>query len=389
MKNPKMASEATAAIAKLVPNEDQQDEFFSLLGTYTPDEAVGVFTKRHPKYAKIGVELRDLGQKKMFHESLQVNEMAASKYFTSGGAKSRQAKELVATFRKGQETYEIPNGPTFTAKKTVKADDLAKGMLVLASYSSTNQGAQVYEILGFTDDDKKYGEGGVKFNSARELYKAKKVTNLKDLEALQNKNEYGMHSYMVVRDIEDKEEGAWFYPFKGKWSRGSGAEALTFTLVEPTKTVKESLKEGLWYIVDGDSKKIVSGPYPSQGKGEQVLRANNPDKDDYEVMSSEQVKIQGYSESQEAGEFQLLNELLNLMEFETPGLKLGSLKYDSDERKIYVTIGDTKYVYAPHNAGTAPELFNSVTGMAKHSTGRALAYLKKHAKGVKINEEKA
>jgi len=33
---------------------------------------------------------------------------------------------------------------------------------------------------------------------------------------------------MVARDLEDGKEGPWYYLFNGRWSRGSGAEALTF-----------------------------------------------------------------------------------------------------------------------------------------------------------------
>lgn len=82
----------------------------------------------------------------------------------------------------------------------------------------------------------------------------------------------------------------------------------------------------------------------------------------------------------------LLEELIGLLEFDTPGLKLGALRYDSDKHVIYVTIGDKKYVYTPHVADKAGEIYASVTGMAKHSTGRALAFLKKNCSGQKLNE---
>ena len=78
---------------------------------------------------------------------------------------------------------------------------LAKGQFVLASYNSTNQGADVVEILGFTDNDVKYGEGGVKFASVKEVMAAKNVKTLKELEDLQSP-EYGMHVHMVLRDVQ-------------------------------------------------------------------------------------------------------------------------------------------------------------------------------------------
>ena len=84
-------------------------------------------------------------------------------------------------------------------------------------------------------------------------------------------------------------------------------------------------------------------------------------------------------------QFAFLLELLN--EFETPGLKLGALKLDTQDHCIYVTIGGQKYKYTPNVADKAGQIYASVTGMAKHSTGRALAFLKKNATGEKLNED--
>ena len=83
--------------------------------------------------------------------------------------------------------------------------------------------------------------------------------------------------------------------------------------------------------------------------------------------------------------FSVLIDLLN--EFETPGLKLGALKLDTQDNCIYVTIGGQKYKYTLNVADKAGEVYASVTGMAKHSTGKALAFLKKNATGEKLNEE--
>ena len=81
----------------------------------------------------------------------------------------------------------------------------------------------------------------------------------------------------------------------------------------------------------------------------------------------------------------MLLDLLN--EFETPGLTLGALKLNTEDNCIYVTIGGTKYKYTPNVAAKAGEIYASITGMAKHSTGKALAFLKKNATGEKLNEE--
>lgn len=164
----------------------------------------------------------------------QLDEMAAGRKFNSGFMKSRQARELVNAFKAGHETYELSNGDSYKAVRQVAARQLAKGMLVMGSYNSYNQGAQLYQVLGFTDNDKKYGEGGVAFDSLVELMKAKGVKNMKELEAEADKHPggYGHGFYMVVRDLEDGEEGPWFYMDEGRWVRGSGAERVSFTLIE-------------------------------------------------------------------------------------------------------------------------------------------------------------
>lgn len=101
---------------------------------------------------------------------------------------------------------------------------------------------------------------------------------------------------------------------------------------------------------------------------------------------AERAKRVGVKQVKEDVQFTFLAELLNLVEFETPGLKLGALRFDSEEKCIYVTIGGDKYKYIPHVAEKAGQIYSSVTGMAKHSTGRALAFLKKNATGEKLNE---
>jgi len=165
-----------------------------------------------------------------------VTEMAAGRDFSSGWMKSREARELVNAFKAGHETYEFKNGRTFKAVKAVPAQKLEAGMIVLGNYNSTNQGANIYEIKGFTGDEKKYGEGGVKFKTTAELLKHYEVSSLKALYAKQDEQDHGMHSYLYCKDLEDNDEGPWFYLNQsGRWCYGSGAEPLSFTLVEEVK----------------------------------------------------------------------------------------------------------------------------------------------------------
>ena len=181
-------------------------------------------------------------------------EMAKSSEFSSGFAKSPHARGKVAEFLAGEESYDFEVGgkkKSFIADGAIKGTELKKGDLVAARYNAYNQGMQLYEILGVTDNDEKYGEGGVKFNSVKDCMKKNGVSSLKALEEKQSEGgkEYGHHFYLVVKDLEDGDEGPWFYLFKGRWARGSGAEALSFVKVkevgksEEKETTEKETKE--------------------------------------------------------------------------------------------------------------------------------------------------
>ena len=131
------------------------------------------------------------------------------------------------------EDFRDDTPPNFRIGKMVRGNMLKRGMKVSASYSSVNEGTDYIEVLGFTGNDQKYGEGGVKYNSVKDMFRANRVNSLKHLEQKDDQNEYGFHHYMVARDIDpaaDKkgDEGPWYYIFKGRWCRGSGAEPLSF-----------------------------------------------------------------------------------------------------------------------------------------------------------------
>ena len=83
----------------------------------------------------------------------------------------------------------------------------------------------------------------------------------------------------------------------------------------------------------------------------------------------------------------LLLELIDILELkgETAGLKLAPFKLDVGRKVILTKIGNKTYEFTPKEKNVA-ELFNSVTGVAKHSPGRALVYLKQHATGVPVKE---
>lgn len=153
-----------------------------------------------------------------------INEMANIRNFSSGWLKSAQAKTLVAQFRNGKETADLKDGSKYKAVKTLAASDLAKGMVVMGSYNAYNQGAEIYEIKGVTGDDRDNDD--VKFDSVKDAMRA---AGVKSIKALGNASE-GYR--IVVKDLEDGDEGAFFYISGTRYVRGSGAETVSFTLVE-------------------------------------------------------------------------------------------------------------------------------------------------------------
>lgn len=132
-----------------------------------------------------------------------------------------------------------PSG--FRVGKVVRGNMLKRGMKLSASYSLYNEGIDYIEVLGFTNNKEKYGEGGVKYNSVKDIFRAHRgVASLKQLYELDQQSEYGYSHYMCVRDIspdersrgmgdEDDRQGCWYYlNEKGRWCRGSGMEPLSF-----------------------------------------------------------------------------------------------------------------------------------------------------------------
>jgi len=135
----------------------------------------------------------------------------------------------------------------YTPIKKVSGLQLKKGMKVIAWYNSGNAGINVYEILGLSDTDVKYGEGDVKFDSVVQLMVKYDATDLQELEDKSTEGlEYGHSHYLVVKDLVDGESGPWFYIYDNSWCRGPGAEKLRFILVKESTnrdTVVESYEE--------------------------------------------------------------------------------------------------------------------------------------------------
>lgn len=217
-------------LLEILTPEQQKEiirDFKEWSGGWSPDEADSTMKKEYIANALPSKFNAKEVEKFLMMESIDIKDLS------SGFIKSPKAKKKVKDVTAGKDTVALKNKKEYQSTgKALKHIDIKKGMVVLASYDKYNQGAHIYEILGFTGTDKKYGDGGVKFNSVKEVMDSEGVKTLDELEEKQNENEYGFHTYMVVKDLDDNEEGPWFYLFEGKWSSGSGAEPLSFWLME-------------------------------------------------------------------------------------------------------------------------------------------------------------
>lgn len=131
-----------------------------------------------------------------------------------------KAMATVQAVLNGQEPLEI-NHKQYKVVHQVKASQLTAGMTVLASYKGRNQGVDAVRIDGVTNDEEK-----IKLDSVTELARSVGAKSMKEL------GEKG-GVRLFVTDLEDGDSGAFYYGFNGRFARGSGAEALTFYLIEP------------------------------------------------------------------------------------------------------------------------------------------------------------
>ena len=161
-------------------------------------------------------------------------EMAKAREFSSGFMKDKKSTKLANEFKRGKGTFELSDGRVFKGSGVIAPTQLKKGHIVLASYNQYNQGAQLYEILGLTKGDGNSTDEDVYFDSVQQMLDAYDADTLEDVEENAHAD-----PHLVVKDLEDKTSGPWFYIYEGEWVRGSGAEKLTFTrAVEVDKDAK-------------------------------------------------------------------------------------------------------------------------------------------------------
>ncbi len=158
---------------------------------------------------------------------------------SSGMFRRRDVVDAAEAFLKGggeHDTLFDGKPVRLRVKRRVNATDLKKGMVVAASYNRYNQGVDFVEILGVSAAEDKYGKDGAKFDSVKAAmshYGVKTIKGLEDLEDVHGG--HGHNPRLVCRDLEDGSSGAWFYPFEGRFTRGSGGEALSFYELEVTQ----------------------------------------------------------------------------------------------------------------------------------------------------------
>lgn len=154
-----------------------------------------------------------------------VNEMAAAGSYSSGVFNRKEAKSMIQAFKDGEETFELKNGDEYKAAGRTTGSQLKKGDIVFAVHDQHNTGAELYQIIGFGKDST------VKYDSVKAAYAGTGVKTLKALEAFNDKNPKD-EVRLIVKDLNDGDQGDFFYVSQGRWSYGSGAEPLSFITVE-------------------------------------------------------------------------------------------------------------------------------------------------------------
>lgn len=151
----------------------------------------------------------------------------------------KQYRKMSKTERKYEAANEVADRLGMKLGKNLTHKSLKAGMKVVACYDCFNFGIDAVEILGVTGNDHEYGQGGVEFQSVKDMLNHYGVTRLLTVEdevdaKSVKKNGWGFHTYLYARDLEPTndpnafDEGPWYYLYRGHWSRGSGAEALSF-----------------------------------------------------------------------------------------------------------------------------------------------------------------
>lgn len=178
----------------------------------------------------------------------EVTEFVDWNEFSSGCQLGKDAIELAYWLRNLQIGVKIGD-KKYAPVRQLTAALLEKGMLVAGTYKKDNQGVDFFEVLGVTDVDVKYGEGGPVFDSVKQAREKYDLKNMREMESFDGDLPYGHRLRLWARDLTPamkdvgyEEEGAWYYLYKGRWSRGSGAEQLSLVLLEEVPETDEEFE---------------------------------------------------------------------------------------------------------------------------------------------------
>lgn len=127
---------------------------------------------------------------------------------------------------------------------TIRVNKLTPGTKLTLRY--TNGGTERCSedtFLGFQVED---GANKLHFDTLPEVYAYAKVKSLKALEEWEapysREPVDRRRVYMITRDDETRSFGAWYYVYNGRWCRGSGADALSFSARENDNCAKGGVK---------------------------------------------------------------------------------------------------------------------------------------------------
>ncbi len=199
------------------PNNPAIKEFEGWMEGFDPDNALGV------------------------QEASELDEMPSVSDLNSGMYRSGNAASGVAQVRAGNDTVNLSDGRKFRSVGPVKSPALVAGTIMMASYNSYNQGADVLEVLGYSTTKDEDTANFASLKDAAKAFGVKTLNALEDAVNAANGGGYGGGIHMVVKDLEDGKSGGWFYVSQGRFCRGSGAERLSFTKLE--QVTAESVAE--------------------------------------------------------------------------------------------------------------------------------------------------
>jgi hypothetical protein len=139
-----------------------------------------------------------------------------------------------------ENTHYINEETNLVLGSPVKVANMKVGHKYFACYSNNRQYFhELFTLTGFSDAESKYGKSGPVFDNIKEVKSKYGLKTMKDFSEMDSRNgrEYGQMIYMCGK-WANGDEGCFYYPSGGAWSRGSGADRLTFyEAVVPTAEI--------------------------------------------------------------------------------------------------------------------------------------------------------